>query len=430
MLAAFFAGNKLPSNFKPIAQAYAGHQFGGFTMLGDGRAILVGEHRTPTGKLVDIQLKGAGRTRFSRGGDGRAAFGPMLREYVISEAMFALGIPTTQSLAVVSTGEPVYRESVRKGAILVRVAASHIRVGTFQYLAATRDYTSLKALADYAINRHYPEIENTPNKYREFLQAVIDRQAALIAKWQAVGFIHGVMNTDNMAISGETIDYGPCAFMNRYDPETVFSSIDHGGRYAYGNQPAIALWNLARFAETLLPLFDSESNRSIAIATEILSESPPLFERYWLDAMRRKLGLQTPDSADLKLVQSLLELMHHAGADFTNVFRDLSAGTIPSGLYYSGTDFQDWYARWQERLKLEQEPRSSIYAEMRTVNPAFIPRNHRVEEALVAAEQSDDLSPLHRLLEVLKQPFDESAAFALYREPPSDEGNYRTFCGT
>jgi uncharacterized protein YdiU (UPF0061 family) len=431
MLAALFAGNQLPTDFRPIAQAYAGHQFGGFTMLGDGRAILLGEHRSPAGKLVDIQLKGAGRTKFSRGGDGRAALGPMLREYLISEAMFALGIPTTQSLAVSTTGEPVYRESVRKGAILVRVAASHIRVGTFQYLAATRDYPSLHALADYAIERHYPEIVNAPNKYREFLRAVIDRQAALIAKWQAVGFIHGVMNTDNMAVSGETIDYGPCAFMNSYNPNTVFSSIDHGGRYAYGNQPAIALWNLARFAETLLPLLDSDSNRAIAIATETLNESPALFDQYWLDGMRRKLGLRTPDVGDLKIVQSLLGWMQQARADYTNVWRDLSAGTMPTGHYYSERAFQDWYSSWQERLNREQKPHVAIYAGMRSVNPAYIPRNHRVEEALAAAEDSDDLSPLHRLLDVLKRPFDEDAAHAQYREPPpASEFDYRTFCGT
>lgn len=431
MLAALFAGNELPSNFQPIAQAYAGHQFGGFTMLGDGRAILLGEHRTPVGKLVDIQLKGAGRTKFSRGGDGRAALGPMLREYVISEAMFALRIPTTQSLAVVTTGEPVYRESIRPGAILVRVAASHIRVGTFQYLAATRDHSSLQALADYAIARHYPEIADTSNKYREFLRAVIDRQAALIAQWQAVGFIHGVMNTDNMAISGETIDYGPCAFMNSYDPDTVFSSIDHAGRYAYGNQPAIALWNLARFAETLLPLFDSDSNRAVAIATEILSESAAHFDRYWLDRLRLKLGIQTPEAGDLELVRSLLEWMRQVGADYTNVWRDLSAGTMPAGHDYAVPAFQDWYARWQERLKREHGPHNAIYAGMRNVNPAFIPRNHRVEAALSAAEDSGDLSALQLLLEVLRHPFDEDVAAAPYREPPpASECNYRTFCGT
>ena len=272
--AALFAGQDLPAGSRPIAQAYAGHQFGGFTMLGDGRAILLGEHRTPSGRLVDIQLKGAGRTRFSRGGDGRAALGPMLREYIISEAMAALGIPTTRSLAVVTTGEPVYRESVRRGAILTRVAASHIRVGTFEYLAARRDEPTLRALADYAIDRHYPELADAPQKYLEFFRAVADRQASLIARWQLVGFIHGVMNTDNMAISGETIDYGPCAFMNAYDPDTVFSSIDHAGRYAYGNQPAIAQWNLARFAETLLPLLDPDQEKAVAVATEVLGRVP------------------------------------------------------------------------------------------------------------------------------------------------------------
>ena len=268
--AALFAGQHLPVGCQPIAQAYAGHQYGGFTMLGDGRAILLGEHRTPSGQLVDIQLKGAGQTQFSRGGDGRAALGPMLREYVISEAMAALGIPTTRSLAVVATGEPVYRTTVLKGAVLTRVAASHIRVGTFQYLAAWHDETSVRVLADYAIERHYPQVAEVPEKYLDFFRAVTDRQASLIAQWQLIGFIHGVMNTDNMAISGETIDYGPCAFMNAYDPNTVFSSIDHAGRYAYGNQPAIAQWNLARFAETLLPLIDLNQEKAVAIATEVL----------------------------------------------------------------------------------------------------------------------------------------------------------------
>jgi len=429
-LAALFAGNEVHGDFRPIAQAYAGHQFGGFTMLGDGRAILLCEHRTPDGNLVDIQLKGAGRTKFSRGGDGRAALGPMLREYVISEAMFALGIPTTQSLAVVTTGEPVYRETVRKGAVLVRVAASHIRVGTFEYLAARRDYSSLQVLADYAIQRHYPEIAEGPDKYRDFLRAVIDRQASLIAKWQGVGFIHGVMNTDNMAISGESIDYGPCAFMNRYDPDTVFSSIDRGGRYAYGNQPAIAHWNLARFAEALLPLFDSDPEKSIPIAMEILNEYPVLFERYWLDVMRRKLGLEKQEAGDLDFVRSLLNWMQQAGVDYTNVFRDLSAGTIPAGCEFSTPEFQAWYARWQERLRREERPLGSIYAGMRQVNPAVIPRNHRVEEALAAAENSDDLAPLQQLLEVLKRPFDDAASLGPYRDPPADECNYRTFCGT
>src|SRR4051812_35355513 len=315
--AALFAGQDLPAGAEPIAQAYAGHQFGGFTMLGDGRAILLGEHRTPSGRLVDIQLKGAGRTRFSRGGDGRAALGPMLREYVISEAMAALGIPTTRSLAVVTTGEPVYRESVRKGAILTRVAASHLRVGTFEYAAALGGHANLRVLADYAIGRHYPELAGAAHPYLEFFRAVADRQAALIARWQLVGFIHGVMNTDNMAISGETIDYGPCAFMNTYRPDTVFSSIDRAGRYAYGNQPAIGQWNLARFAEALLPLLDPDQERAVDMATEALGEYPALVERYWLGGMRKKLGLQAGEADDVELIRSLLDWMQGSRADYT-----------------------------------------------------------------------------------------------------------------
>src|SRR5947209_4054729 len=305
--AALFAGQDLPCGSRPIAQAYAGHQFGGFTMLGDGRAILLGEHRATSGRLSDIQLKGAGPTRFSRRGDGRAALGPMLREYVISEAMFALGIPTTRSLAVVTTGESVYRASALPGAILTRVAASHIRVGTFEYLAARQDESNLLELADYAIDRHYRELVDVPRKYLEFFRAVTDRQASLIARWQLVGFIHGVMNTDNMAISGETIDYGPCAFMNAYDPGTVFSSIDHGGRYAYGNQPNIVQWNLARFAETLLPLLDPEPEQAVAAATGVLQDFPAVFERHWLAGMREKLGLRTDEAGDVELIRALLD---------------------------------------------------------------------------------------------------------------------------
>src|SRR3954452_10163485 len=308
--AALFAGQDLPAGSRPIAQAYAGHQYGGFTMLGDGRAILLGEHRTPSGRLVDLQFKGSGRTRFSRGGDGRAALGPMLREYIISEAMAALGIPTTRSLAVVTTGEPVYRESVRRGAILTRVAASHVRVGTFEYLAARGDEANLRVLADYAVGRHYPELADGPGKYLGLSRAVMDRQAALVARWQMVGFIHGVMNTDNVAVTGETIDYGPCAFMNAYDPNTVFSSIDRGGRYAYGNQPATTQWNLARFAEALLPLLDPDQEKAVAVATEALGEFPDLYESHWLAGMRRKLGLQTDEDGDAELIRSLLGWMH------------------------------------------------------------------------------------------------------------------------
>jgi len=426
--AAVFAGQDLPAGSRPIAQAYAGHQFGRFTMLGDGRAILLGEHRTPSGQLVDVQLKGAGRTPFSRGGDGRAALGPMLREYVISEAMAALGIPTTRSLAVVTTGEPVYRETALKGAVLTRVAASHIRVGTFEY-AARRDESTLRALADYTIDRHYPELDDVPNKYLAFFRGVADRQASLIARWQLVGFIHGVMNTDNMAVSGETIDYGPCAFMNVYRPDTVYSSIDLGGRYAYGNQPGIAQWNLARFAETLLPLLDPDPEKAIAMATEVLEDFPARFESYWMAGMRRKLGLQKEEAGDAELIQSLLEWMEKTRADFTNTFRDLSSEEAPVGDRYGDPDFQSWYARWRSRLRHDGHLSSDTVARMRTANPVVIPRNHRVEEALSAAED-DELSVLNRLLEVLASPYESIPETEKYRGPPSDDGGYRTFCGT
>ena len=428
--ACLFAGQDLPDGSQPIAQAYAGHQFGNFTMLGDGRAILLGEHRTPSGQLVDIHWKGAGRTRFSRGGDGRAALGPMLREYVISEAMSALGIPTTRSLAVVTTGESVYRASALKGAILTRVAASHIRVGTFEYLAARQDESNLRVLADYAIERHYPELIDAPRKYLEFFRAVAERQASLIARWQLVGFIHGVMNTDNMAISGETIDYGPCAFMNSYRPDTVFSSIDHAGRYAYGNQPAIAQWNLARFAETLLPLMDSDQEKAIAIATEALGEYPAVFERYWLAGMRKKLGLQTGEAGDAELIRSLLDWMQKSKSDFNNTFRDLSSEEPPIGERYQDLDFQAWYSRWRLRLGRDGSSNTSAYTIMRAVNPVVIPRNHRVEEALSAAEDHDDLSVLHRLLAALASPYEGGADLTRYQAPPPDDCNYRTFCGT
>ncbi len=428
--AALFAGQALPSDSRPIAQAYAGHQFGGFTMLGDGRAILLGEHRTPSDRLVDIQLKGAGRTRYSRGGDGRAALGPMLREYIMSEAMSALGIPTTRSLAVVTTGEPVYRATALRGAILTRVAASHIRVGTFQYAAALQDESNLRALADYAIGRHYPELVDSPQKYLEFFRAVLDRQASLIARWQLVGFIHGVMNTDNMAISGETIDYGPCAFMNAYRSDTVFSSIDHAGRYAYGNQPAIAQWNLARFAETLLPLLDSDREKSIASASEVLGEYPTVFEKYWLAGMRKKLGLQTSEDNDVELIQSLFDWMQKSRADFTNTFRDLSSEEPPVGERYGEPDFQNWYSQWRLRLGRDGRASASTCAEMRAVNPLVIPRNHRVEEALSAAEDRDDLTVLHRLLAVLASPYRAGADSVQYLDPPSDDSTYRTYCGT
>lgn len=429
-VAALLAGQDLPNGSRPIAQAYAGHQFGGFTMLGDGRAILLGEHRTPSGRLVDIQFKGSGPTRFSRGGDGRAALGPMLREYIISEALAALGIPTTRSLAVVATGELVYRATPLPGAILTRVAASHVRVGTFEYLAARRDEPTLRALADYAIDRHYPELIASPEKYLAFLRAVTDRQASLIARWQLVGFIHGVMNTDNMAISGETIDFGPCAFMNAYHPDTVFSSIDHAGRYAYGNQPVIAQWNLARFAESLLSLIDADPKQAIVRATEVLGEYPAQYERYWLAGMRKKLGLQSEEAGDPDLIRYLLAWMEKNQADFTNTFRALSPEEPPAADLYQDPAFQAWYSQWRLRLRGEGRPSTTVSAEMQAVNPAIIPRNHRVEEALAAAEKQDDLSVLHRLLAVLTSPFESRAELVPYQEPPLDEDNYRTFCGT
>jgi uncharacterized protein YdiU (UPF0061 family) len=428
--ASLFAGQDLPVGSLPIAQAYAGHQYGNFTMLGDGRAILLGEHRTPSGQLVDIQFKGSGQTRFSRRGDGRAALGPMLREYIISEAMFALGIPTTRSLAVVTTGEPVIRETRRQGAVLTRIAASHIRVGTFEYIASRGDEANLQILADYTISRHYPNLPDSPNRYLEFFRAVMDRQAALVARWQLVGFIHGVMNTDNMAISGETIDYGPCAFMNTYSPTTVFSSIDHAGRYAYGNQPAIVQWNLTRFAETLIPLLDPDQEKSIAIATDALNQYPALFQEYWLTGMRAKLGLQSAEAGDLELAQSLLTWMQNSKADFTNTFRDLSADEPLTGPQYQAPAFQTWHSQWQLRLNREGRPSTVVHAAMRGVNPAVIPRNHRVEEALAAAENNNDLSVLERLLAVLTKPFDAGTDSAIYREPPADECDYQTFCGT
>jgi uncharacterized protein YdiU (UPF0061 family) len=428
--AALFSGQRLPEGAQPIAQAYAGHQYGSFTMLGDGRAILLGEQRTPSGKLVDIQLKGPGPTRYSRRGDGRAALGPMLREYLISEAMHAVGIPTTRSLAVVATGEPVYRTATLPGAVLTRVAASHLRVGTFEFAAARRNVEHLRQLADYAIQRHYAELTGVADKYLQFFRAVMARQAALMAQWQCVGFIHGVMNTDNMAISGETIDYGPCAFMNAYRRDTVYSSIDHGGRYAYGNQPIIAQWNLARFAEALLSLIHADQEQAVAIATEALQEFPALFQEQWLRGMRAKLGLVREETDDLSLVESLLDLMEQAGLDFTNTFRDLSADVSPMREAYGDPAFQQWHVRWHERLGREQRPITEAKAAMRSVNPAVIPRNHRVEAALTGAEQQGDLAPFEDLLAVVASPYQLAAERQQYAEPPTDECGYRTFCGT
>lgn len=431
--AAILAGNVLPEGARPIAQAYAGHQFGSFTALGDGRAILLGEQRTPDGRLVDIQFKGAGQTPYSRRGDGRAALGPMLREFIIGEAMHALGIPTSRSLAVVATGEPVYRERELAGAVLTRVAASHIRVGTFQWAAAHRDHDALSALANYTRRRHYPDIEDDGRPHLALFEAIVARQAALVARWQLVGFIHGVMNTDNMAVSGETIDYGPCAFMDAYDPATVFSSIDHGGRYAYGNQPAIAQWNLARLAEAMLPLFDSHEETSVSLATTALERFEGLFERDWLDGMRAKLGLFDGQADDKALVDDLLQWMQETGADFTNTFRTLSTpGSTPRAAAPAADPaFDTWRQRWQARLGQQRQPLEDAYAHMRAHNPAFIPRNHKVEEALAAATDVHDMSVTERLLDVLSAPYDHDRDLPDYSAPaPAGGPVYRTFCGT
>ena len=432
---AIFAGNALPEGGRPIAQAYAGHQFGHFTPLGDGRAILLGEQITPSGDRMDIQLKGAGPTRFSRRGDGRAALGPMLREYIISEAMHALGIPTTRSLAVVTTGEPVYRETALQGAVLTRVAASHIRVGTMQWATAHGDESATRALADYTLARHYPELAASPEPYVALFDAILARQASLIARWQLVGFVHGVMNTDNMALSGETIDYGPCAFMDAYDPATVFSSIDAGGRYAYGNQPPIAQWNLARLAEAMLPLFDRDVDRAVERATSALDRFPGLFEEHWLDGMRAKLGLFTREDDDAGLVNDLLAWMHRRSADFTNTFRLLTSGGLAGdGLASNSANADPDLEAWHHRLEARRARQPQSLAETRTLmrrhNPAFIPRNHNVEDALLAATSRDDVSVMERLLEVLATPYDHERDLPMFSAPRSGERTYRTFCGT
>ncbi|MBM7693516.1 uncharacterized protein YdiU (UPF0061 family) [Peribacillus deserti] len=427
---AVFAGNKIPEGASPLAQAYAGHQFGHFNMLGDGRAVLLGEHILPEGERVDVQLKGAGRTPYSRGGDGRAALGPMLREYIISEAIHALGIPTTRSLAVVTTGENIIRETELPGAILTRVASSHLRVGTFQYAATWGTEEELKALADYAIKRHFPEIEDSENRYLSLLQEMIRRQAMLIAKWQLVGFIHGVMNTDNMTISGETIDYGPCAFMDVFDPETVFSSIDTQGRYAYGNQPNIGGWNLARFAESLLPLLHENQEEAVEIAQNEISKFPKLYYTNWLEGMRAKLGLFNEEEQDKPLIEDLLSMMSKYRADYTNTFRALTFDTVEDTVLSGTPEFTQWHELWQERLGRQEESEDSSNQLMRNSNPAVIPRNHRVEAALEAAVKEGDYSVMQRLLQVLSNPYAHSPEQAEYGALPASSAPYRTFCGT
>ena len=433
------AGNHVPEGASPLAAAYAGHQFGHFTpQLGDGRAILLGEIVAPDGARFDIQLKGSGRTPWSRGGDGRAAVGPVLREYIVSEAMAALGIPTTRALAAVTTGEGVRRETMLPGAVLTRVASSHIRVGTFQYFAARGDDEAIRLLADHVIARHCPEAASAENPYRALLDAVIARQAALVARWLLIGFIHGVMNTDNCSVAGETIDYGPCAFMDAYDPATVFSSIDQHGRYAYGNQPRIVVWNLARLAETLLPLFAEDQDQAVEVAQEALTAFSPAFEAAYFGGLRRKIGLATEQDGDTALVNDLLKLMAENAADFTLTFRrlcdaaaDPDADAQVRALFSDPAGFDAWAVRWRWRLGEESAEPAAIRAAMRAVNPAYIPRNHRVEAALNAAIQREDYAPFEQLLEVLARPFEERAGFETYALPPEPEERVlQTFCGT
>ena len=435
--ALIFSGQKLPDGAEPIAMAYAGHQFGQFVpQLGDGRAILLGELIDRHGQRRDIQLKGSGRTPFSRSGDGRAALGPVLREYIVSEAMAALGIPTTRALAAVLTGDTVIRESLLPGAVLTRVASSHIRVGTFQYFAARGDHDAVKALADHVIERHYPNIANAENKYLALLDEVVTRQAELIPRWLLVGFIHGVMNTDNTSIAGETIDYGPCAFMDAYHPGTVFSSIDQMGRYAFGNQPQIALWNLARLAECLVPLLAPQQDQAIAEAQAVLGRFSPRFNAAYDSGLRRKLGLFTARDEDKALIQDLLALMASQQADFTLTFRALCADAADPDLDTASAQFLDrggyrtWAARWRARLALEPEHEATRPAAMRAVNPAFIPRNHRVQ-AVIDAGLEGDFAPFEELLTVLAHPFDDQPQFTDYADPPlAHERVLQTFCGT
>ena len=423
-LAKIFSGNSLPKGTKSIAQAYAGHQFGHFTMLGDGRAVLLGEHISKSNRRLDVQFKGSGQTPFSRNGDGRAALGPMLREYLISEAMNSLNIPTTRSLAVVKTGEDVIRERPLQGAILTRVASSHIRVGTFQFIRTRDNLDELNTLVDYTITRHYPEISKSKDKAYDLLNKLIDQQIQLVVNWMRVGFVHGVMNTDNMAISGETIDYGPCAFMNNYNPDTCFSSIDHMGRYAFGNQPAITKWNLARFAECLLILINPKKDEAVKIATEVIDKFDKQYEKKWFGMMKNKLGLISDDKNDRVLIFELLNYMKEQELDYTNTFCFLMDQEIDDKKVYQNDKFNNWKTRWQKRLTKDSERL------MKQNNPKIIPRNHNVESVLKSAEDND-LSPFNDLLKALKNPYTDSKVLSKYQSPPpKSKEKYQTFCGT
>ena len=428
-IASLFAGNFLPEGSEPIAQAYSGHQFGYFTMLGDGRAILIGEHLAKNNKRVDIQFKGSGITPYSRNADGRAALGPMLREYIISEAMHALKIPTSRSLAVVETGEKVMRETLLPGAILTRVASSHIRVGTFQYTAMRNDTKILKELLTYTIKRHYPELKNNKNPALALLKVVIEKQIELVMNWMRVGFIHGVMNTDNMTISGETIDYGPCAFMDTYDPKTVFSSIDHHGRYAYGNQPDITNWNLLRFAETLIPLINKKEDKAVEIIKDTFNKFTKVYKESWLNMMRKKLGLFGEKNKDENLINQLLSWMSQNNADYTNTFCYLMKEDFVKDKLFQNSSFKKWYKEWRNRIKQNKKPDNLSLNLMRFTNPLVIPRNHKVEETLDAANKND-LIPLHNLLKVLKKPYERPKIKEYQITPPTSGKMYKTFCGT
>jgi len=429
-LSELFSGNSLPKGSKTISQAYAGHQFGHFTMLGDGRAVLMGEHISRNNERFDIQFKGSGKTPFSRNGDGRAFLGAMLREYIISEAMHFLNIPTTRSLSVVQTGENVMRENILPGAILTRVASSHLRVGTFQYIAARQNVDELKTLVDYTLDRHYPNIKQSKNQAIAFLKVLMEKQIDLVVNWMRVGFIHGVMNTDNMTISGETIDYGPCAFMDTYDPQTVFSSIDQLGRYAYFNQPSITKWNLARFAESLIPLIDENKDKAIDIATEEINNFEKVYETKWLNMMRDKLGLFGEDPKDQVLILDLLTWMHKNKADYTNTFCLLMNVKIQNNKIYTNEDFIVWKKRWEARLKLNNNTAEKYLKLMKSVNPLIIPRNHKVEEALTLASNGN-LTLFNKLLEILKNPYLVDSNDLEFMSPaPHNDKKYQTFCGT
>lgn len=436
-LAKIFSGSVILKGAAPLAQVYAGHQFGGFSpQLGDGRAMLLGEVINRNGDRCDIHLKGSGRTPFSRGGDGKAVLGPVLREYIMGEAMYALNVPTTRGLAVVITGEKVMRDELLPGAVLARVAESHLRVGTFQFFAARNEMDKVKQLADYTIQRHYPELKQSDNPYIGLLCAVRDRQAALLARWMLLGFVHGVMNTDNMTISGETIDYGPCAFMDSYDPSTVFSSIDRHGRYAYGNQPTIAQWNLARLAETLLPLIDLNSEEAVKLATHEISGFSGQYQQFWLEGMRFKLGLSTTETDDLTLAKDLYKAMEGQDVDFTLLFRGLADSmqgdmNIVQDLFDDLENFNQWHIRWTERLARDPMTTEARIASMNAVNPIYIPRNHQVEAALRAAEEESNYAPFEKLMTVLAKPFEKRKGLDEYETPaPGDFPPYRTFCGT